>query len=155
MFLILSEGIINQEIIKDIPNNLKDIVTKDFDFKELDQKFYAFIKILFINRKEISNKDYMFLVKGLFDVLSELGVNKNIQENFIKNLSHNPKDFLKDIKNQEYDNLKQELEGYCKLRNCKFNYSDWDKLIYILKSIEYFKIKSIGFIIDEYLIKFG
>ena len=98
MFLILSEGIINQEIIKDIPNNLKDIVTKDFDFKELDQKFYAFIKILFINRKEISNKDYMFLVKGLFDVLSELGVNKNIQEKFIKNLSRNPKDFLKDIK---------------------------------------------------------
>ena len=146
MFLILSEGIINQEIIKDIPNNLKDTVTKkDFDFKELDQKFYAFIKILFINRKEISNKDYMFLVKGLFDVLSELGVNKNIQEKY----------FLKDIKNQEYDNLKQELEGYCKLRNCKFNYSDWDKLIYILKSIEYFKIKSIGFIGDEYLIKFG
>ena len=77
--LKISEGIINQEIIKDIPNKLKEIVPKDFEFKELDQKFYAFIKILIISRKQISNKDYMFLVKGLFDVLSDLGVDKNIK----------------------------------------------------------------------------
>ena len=77
--LKISEGIINKEIIKDIPNKLKEIVPKDFEFKELDQKFYAFIKILIISRKQISNKDYMFLVKGLFDVLSDLGVDKNIK----------------------------------------------------------------------------
>jgi hypothetical protein len=56
----ISEGIVNPENIKDIPNNLKELVSKSFDFKELDQKFYAFIKILFISRKQISNKDYMF-----------------------------------------------------------------------------------------------
>jgi hypothetical protein len=116
--------IINQEFIKDIPNNLKEIVPKDFDFKEWDQKFYVFIKILFISRKQISNKDYIFLVKGLFYVLSELGVDKNIQIKYKEFLSRNPKDFLKDIKNQEYENLKQELEGYCKIRDCKFNYSN-------------------------------
>ena len=140
----LSEGIINQEIINDIPNKLKELIPKDFDFKELDQKFYAFIKILFISKREISNKEYMFLLKGLFDVLSDLGVDKKI-------LSRNPKDLLKDIKKEEYDILKEKLEGYCKLRDCKFNYSKWDKLIYILKSIEYFKVKEIGYISEKLL----
>ena len=116
----------------------------------MDQKFYVFIKFLFISRKQINNKEYKFLVD--VDVLSDLGVDNNIQLKYKEFLSNKQIDYLKDIKIKEYASLKQELVKYCKLRDCKFNDSNWKKLIYMLKSIEYFKLKDIKNIGENLLI---
>ena len=39
----ISEGIINKDVIKDVPGNLKRYVPAGFNFNELDQKFSNFI----------------------------------------------------------------------------------------------------------------
>jgi hypothetical protein len=64
----ISDGIINKDVIKDVPDNLNSFVPGEFNFNELDQKFSDFIKFLFISRKNITKKKFKFLVQGLFNI---------------------------------------------------------------------------------------
>lgn len=79
----LSDGIVNKNVIQNVPLNLQSLVPSGFNFKELDHKFSDFIKFLFISRKHITKKNFKFLVDGIFEILTELGVEPEIKNKFI------------------------------------------------------------------------
>jgi hypothetical protein len=60
--------------IQNVPLNLQRLVPSGFHFKELDHKFSAFIKFLFISRKHLTKKKFKFLVSGIFEILTDLGL---------------------------------------------------------------------------------
>jgi hypothetical protein len=113
----LSEGIVNKEVIMNIPDNLKSFIPEGFNFKELDQKFSDFIKFLFISKKHISKKNFKMLVQGLFNILTELGVDREIQIMY-RDFLFNEVEIIKDFNLEKYENLVVELSNYCERRNC-------------------------------------
>jgi hypothetical protein len=109
-----SEGINNKDVILNVPDNLKSLVPEGFNFNELDQKFSYFIKFLFISKKNISKKKFKFLVQGLFNILTELGVNREIKNMYKKFLSSDVENI--DLDNEIYNVLALEILENCERR---------------------------------------
>ena len=116
----ISEWIINKDVIKNVPENLKSLVPMSFNLNELDQKFSDFIKFLFISKKHLSNKNFKFLVHGFFNILTDLGVDMEIKNIYIKFLSSDV-EIIKEFDTDKYKNVSLELIKYCERRQCTLN----------------------------------
>ena len=146
----ISEGIVNKNIIQNVPEIFKNLVPGGFNFKELDQKFSNFIKFLYISKKYITKKNFKFLVQGLFDILTDLGVESEIQNKF-KSFLNSEVEIFTDFYVEKYDYLALELLEYCEKRHCTFDLNTWEKLVYMLKCINKFNISELEFLGDKLL----
>jgi len=86
----------------------------------LDQKFSNFIKFLYISKK--FKKNFKFLVQGLFNILTDLGVESEIENKF-KSFLNSEVEISTDFYVEKYDNLALELLEYCDKRQCTFDFN--------------------------------
>jgi hypothetical protein len=105
-----------------MPNKIKSQIPSDFNINELDEKFNNFIMFLFISRYHITKKNFKTLVTGLFDILSDLGVDNEIQSKYRMFLySEMEYEYIEEFDNSKYDDFLQVLNECCELRNCTFD----------------------------------
>ena len=86
----------------------------------MDQKFSNFIKFLYISKK--FKKNFKFLVQGLFNILTDLGVESEIENKF-KSFLNSEVEISTDFYVEKYDNLALELLEYCDKRQCTFDFN--------------------------------
>ena len=146
----ISEGIVNKDIIQNVPEILHNLIPEGFNFKELDQKFSDFIKFLYISKKHITKKNFKFLVQGLFDILTDLGVESEIKNKFRSFLTSEV-EILTEFYVEKYDYLALELLEYCEKRQCTFDLNTWEKIVYMLKCIKNFNISGLENLEDKLL----
>ena len=79
------------------------------------------------------------MIQGLFDILTDLGVEIEIKNKF-KGFLSSDVEIITEYNVDIHDYLVLELIDYCEIRQCTFDMKSWDKLIFILKCINKFNI---------------
>lgn len=126
----LSYGILNKDFLNNLPEDFIEIVGKDFNINEMDEKFLNFIMFLFISKKHITKKNFKIMIKNLFEILNNIGVDPLIQKKFRTFLMEDA-EIVKEYDNEKYDDLFYELLDCCEVRKGTINMKIWGKFIFM------------------------